>query len=139
MVLPDGIVKTNIKKITEVIMRENPIDVAACGTCSGKLFTQEQVHMVSLDAGSGRYISALNTVMWRCSGCNAWLKETISAAKSQPNAIKRSISSEIGDDIINPSSTRIDLNEITGQTKSLLRRPGGLSNLGAGLAGPNNS
>ena len=115
-------------------MRENPIDVAVCTSCESKLFTQETLHMISFDKESGQYISTVNTNLWCCALCGVYTKESRPGKAGQANSVRRSIESEIVEDkITKPTSTRIDLNEITGNRKPLLRRQGGLSNLGAGI------
>ena len=114
---------------------ENIISICKCPNCDGVLFEPVQVGCIQKN-DNGSYNSVINTVVQRCIGCSKILKPVRVTGPGQNKSIRRTINERLSEDsTVEPSVERVDLNELIGRKKTLLRVPGGLSGLSR-LRGP---
>lgn len=79
---------------------------------------------------NGTFSKVLSTTVYRCLDCGTVLKPRRVVGIGQQKSIERSLASRINEEkTADPDTTTIDLREITGAKKKLLRVPGGLSGM----------
>ena len=128
-----GTTEEGTTKKVKIIMKENPVNATVCAKCDSRIFILQEVHMISNDNRTGQYTSMVSTTLWKCGVCNTYVKEAKPNKFGRIHTARQSIISGINADSISiPTSDIVDLNIINGTRKPLLRRAGGLSNLGLG-------
>ena len=112
---------------------ENKISICQCKTCQSTLFEAIDASMIQQNE-NGTYTPVVTTMIYRCLSCGTVVKPYRVTGDGQQKSVKRSIYAELPEDkTAEPGTKRVDLAEITGTKKKLLRVPGGLSGMSTGF------
>jgi len=120
---------------------ENIISICQCPNCEGVLFESVKVGCIK-KTETGSYANVVDAEVQRCIGCSKILKPARISGPGQNKSIRRSIYERLNDEAcVEPSTVRVDFNELIGRKKKLGLQAGGVSgtltNLGT-LRGPRN-
>ena len=113
---------------------EQMISICKCKNCEGLLFETVTAAIIQ-QTDNGSYTGVLSIEVWRCMECQTILQPKRITGIGQTDVIRRSLGEMLPENISEPATERVDLNELTGTRKKQLKVPGGLSGMSTGLSG----